>query len=293
VTRLGAHDKLIREMRFSTLFKTFCVVGFLASAGFLGYIGFQPDVVRLRNHNPGTTALMRLRQAQARKAKVDYPNVMIWRDLYQISPFLVHAVLLSEDDRFYEHHGFDLEQIREAIRTNWREKRYAYGGSTITQQLARTLFLSPRKNIARKLKEAIITYRLERSLRKPRILELYLNVVEWGRGIYGAEAAAQAYFAKSASELTPDESVALASILPSPRRWSPISEKEFMARRRSRLLARLARSGYLPEGSWPGAIPPEPSNLIDKFPDPEDQDEVPPAPHELQGAIDHTAPEQL
>ncbi len=289
-------------MRSSGFFKSFLTLGFLALAAFTGYLAWQPDVVSLRKHNPTTTSLMELRQAQARdKGVADYPNVLIWRDLYQISPYLVHAVLLAEDDRFYEHHGFDLEQIEEALKRNWREKRYAYGGSTITQQLARTLFLSPKKNLARKMKEAIITYRLERALRKPRILELYLNVIEWGRGIYGAEAAAQAYFGKAATDLTPDEAVALASVLPSPRRWSPISEKAFMARRRSKLLSRLARSGYLEEGTWGGSVAIEPPPaVIDLFPQPDRQAEAPPEPHapstmdpELQGTFDHTAPEQL
>jgi monofunctional biosynthetic peptidoglycan transglycosylase len=216
------------------------------------YLADQPDIHSLRHRNPTTTALIDLRKHQARQAHIEYPTAMIWCDLDTISPNLVHAVLIAEDDRFYEHHGFDLGEIWEAVKINLRQRRFAYGGSTITQQLARTLFLSPRKNLARKLKEAVITWRLEHTLSKKRILEIYLNVIEWGRGIYGAEAASRFYFNKPASDLTPDEAVALASILPSPRRWTPQSEKAFMARRRTQLMDRLQRAGYVP---LPATIP--------------------------------------
>ena len=211
----------------------------------LVYIAWPPDVASLRNHNPKTAALIELRKNQARDAKVKLRTVWIWKDMRHISPDLIHAVLLAEDDRFYYHRGFDIEQIKEAARRNWAEKRYVYGGSTITQQLARTLYLSPRKNLLRKAREAVLTIYLEHFLSKKRILELYLNVVEWGRGVYGAEAAARTYFQTSAGELTADQSVALASILPSPRRWSPLAEKGFIARRRTRLYERMVRAGYV------------------------------------------------
>src|SRR5439155_17227406 len=132
------------------------------------------------------------------------------------------------------------------VKLDWEKKRFVYGGSTLTQQLARSLYLSPRKNLLRKAKEALITFLLESYLSKKRILELYLNVVEWGRGVYGAEAAAQAYFQKPASDLTADEAAALVSILPSPRRWNPASERAFIAGRRTRLVARMRAAGYLP-----------------------------------------------
>ena len=122
----------------------------------------------------------------------------------------------------------------------------------------RTLYLRPRKSILRKVKEAVLTVYLERTLTKRRILELYLNVVEWGPGVFGAEAAAQYYFGKSAAELSPDEAVALASILPSPRRWSPFSEKEFMARRRTQLMERMQKAGYAPVTEYPPAGEPVP-----------------------------------
>jgi monofunctional biosynthetic peptidoglycan transglycosylase len=225
---------------------------------------------------------MRLRIEQARKAKVPYTTKMIWRDLNDISPNLVHAVLVAEDDTFYQHNGFDVNEIKEAIRINWAKKRWAYGGSTITQQLARNLYLSPQKNLLRKLKEALITVRLEQTLPKKRILEIYLNVVEWGRGIYGAEAAAQFYYQKSAADLTADEAAALASILPSPRRWSPHSEKAFMARRRTQLLNRMRQAGYMPDDITASVDPFDPTVPV--------PDNAPPDLDTLQGNPHEAAP---
>ncbi len=245
----------------------------------------QTEIASLKHQNPTSTALIQLRLKQARKAKMAYPTRMEWRRLEQISPNLIHAVLLAEDDRFYDHHGFDLGEIKEAIKINWKKKRYAYGGSTITQQLARTLYLSPQKSIFRKGFEAYLTYHLERQLSKNRILELYLNVAEWGKGIYGAEAAAQFYFSKSAGDLTPDESVALTSILPSPRRWSPVSEQGFMARRRSRLLQRMERAGFVEEPEEPMA----PDTFVPEIPSVEPLNEA----DALQGVVPHQAPPQI
>lgn len=213
----------------------------------LVYLFWLPYVPKLATENPKTSAILERRARQAQKAGKKHNPKMIWRNLNQISPNLVHAVYLAEDDTFYQHHGFDLEQIKIAIKINWEKKKYAYGGSTITQQLARTLYLSPSKNLLRKAKEALITVWMERSLPKKRIFEIYLNVVEWGDGIYGAEAAAQHYYGKSAAEITADEAVALASILPSPRKWSPHRVTHFMQRRRSNLLSRMKLDGFLTE----------------------------------------------
>jgi monofunctional biosynthetic peptidoglycan transglycosylase len=190
---------------------------------------------------------MQLRESQARKSGHKPHSQLVWRPLSKMSPALLQALLLAEDDQFFHHSGFDFDQILIAFQKDWEAKKFAYGGSTLTQQLARTLYLSPRKNIFRKAKEALITVWLEQTLPKNRILEIYLNVVEWGRGIYGAEAASQHYFQKPASDLTADESVALVAILPSPRRWSPFSERTFMARRRTNLLEAMQKQGYTEE----------------------------------------------
>jgi monofunctional biosynthetic peptidoglycan transglycosylase len=136
---------------------------------------------------------------------------------------------------------------RVAWERNISERKLAHGGSTITQQLARNLYLSPSRNPLRKIKEALIARRLEKVLGKRRILELYLNCAEWGSGVFGAEAAAQAYFGKSAAELAPDEAVAMAVVLPNPRRWSPAKRGKYVERNSRRIIGRMQKSGLWPE----------------------------------------------
>ena len=249
--------------------------------GFLVYLLWPYGVFGLKHRNPHTTSFIELRKAESLRAGRKLKARMEWKNLGQISPNLVHAVLLAEDDMFYQHHGFDFEQIQIALAENLDKHKYAYGGSTITQQLARTLYLRPRKSILRKLKEAVLTCYLEAILPKRRILELYLNVAEWGPGIFGAKAASQNYFWKPASELTPDESVALASILPSPRRWSPYSEKAFMARRRTQLIERMQKAGYAPipflDGD-PAAVLPVDPQAIPALPTAEEEGPAPASP---------------
>lgn len=219
----------------------------LVILGLLTYLAWWPWYRPLRRYNPIPTAYMRLRAREARANGHTLRARLYWRPLRQISPHLVHALLMSEDDKFFQHNGFNWDNTLFAIREDWKRHRFAFGGSTITQQLARTIYLSPNKNLLRKAKEAVITCWLEQTLTKNRILELYLNLVEWGRGIYGVEAAAQHYFHKPASELTVDESVALVTILPSPRRWSPFSERAFMAQRRTNILEQMRDQGYIPD----------------------------------------------
>jgi monofunctional biosynthetic peptidoglycan transglycosylase len=140
-----------------------------------------------------------------------------WVPMRRISRNLRNAVIIAEDDQFFEHPGYDWEAIKDAAEVNWRRGRFSHGASTITMQLARNLYLSSEKSILRKLKEILIALKLERTLSKERILEIYLNVVEWGNGVYGAEAAARHYFGKRASDLSRDEAAWLAAILPKPR----------------------------------------------------------------------------
>ena len=173
-----------------------------------------PDTTRLISHNPSSTAYIDAFKAKHKDAKIK----QIWVPYNRISPYLKEAVLAGEDDQFFEHPGFSWEGIKKAAQYNWKKKKFARGASTITQQLARNLYLSPSKNPVRKLHELLIALKLERELSKQRILELYLNVVEWGYGIYGCEAAARYYYGKSAANIGPGEAAYLASILPSPRR---------------------------------------------------------------------------
>jgi len=211
------------------------------------YLFWLPEVDWLRKVNPKTTAYID-RYVEQTRAAGRKPRVrMSWRSLDRIAPDLRHAVLISEDDMFYVHEGVDWDSLHHAMEYNLKKKRFARGGSTITQQVARNLFLSASKNPLRKVKEMLIARKLERRLGKRRILEIYLNIAEWGDGVYGAEAACQSYYGKSAAEVGRDEAVALAAALPSPRRWNPSRPaRPWLVKRRQTILERMRKAGYLP-----------------------------------------------
>ena len=156
------------------------------------------------------------------------------------------AILISEDAAFFSHQGIDVNELQAALKKVWETLSFSRGGSTITMQLAKNLYLSPAKNPLRKLKEMVIARQLEQTLSKQRIFELYLNVVEWGRNVYGAEAAARYYFGKPASALDPLEAATLAAMLPSPRS----AKERSLLNRRNRILTRLARVGYLQDEEY-------------------------------------------
>ena len=195
-----------------------------------------PDVPGLAKTNPRSTALIEARKIEAQEQGRTFTVHRIWVPLSRISPQLQRAVVLAEDSAFYRHQGFDWEGIKQAVTRNLERGELHRGGSTITQQLAKNLYLSSDKNILRKLHELVITKALEEQLTKRRILELYLNVVEWGRGIYGAEAAARHHFKKTAQNLTPEEAALLAAILPSPRRFDPIRMTPYLEKRQRQIL---------------------------------------------------------
>jgi monofunctional biosynthetic peptidoglycan transglycosylase len=211
--------------------------------GYGAYIYLStPDVRRLRTTNPETTAFMELRVREAR-AKGEKPRRdQRWVPYRRISPNLVRAVLVTEDAKFWQHDGLDYEQIKESMEVNLERGEFARGASTITQQLAKNLYLSPSKNPARKLRELIIARRLEAELSKQRILEIYLNVIEWGDGIYGAEAASRTYFGKSASQLSQPESALLAAAVANPRVMNPGQPTARLRRRQAMVLRRI---GYV------------------------------------------------
>jgi monofunctional biosynthetic peptidoglycan transglycosylase len=168
-----------------------------------------------------------------------------WVPLSLISPYLVKAVLIGEDDKFYRHEGFDFEAIRKAVEKDIKEKRFKFGGSTISQQLAKNLYLTPSRNPVRKVKEAILTWRIERTLSKKRILEIYLNVVEWGEGIFGIEAASRHYYGKAASSLGSEESARLAAVLPNPLKYSPVSQSKYVSNRARIICDVMVRRGIV------------------------------------------------
>lgn len=210
-----------------------------------------PDPSALKTAPPKTTAYIELRRRQAAKAGKPFQLRWTYAPLSAMSEDLKRAVVTAEDDGFWRHGGVDWAAQRVAWERNISERRLAHGGSTLTQQLARNLYLSPSRNPLRKIKEALIARRLEKVLGKRRILELYLNVAEWGHGVFGAEAAARAYFGKSAAELTPDEAVAMAVVLPNPRRWSPAKRGPYVERNSRRIIGRMRASGLWPDDLHP------------------------------------------
>jgi monofunctional biosynthetic peptidoglycan transglycosylase len=232
------------------------------------YLG-TPDVRSLRTRNPETTAFMELRARQAMAEGEEPRRVQRWVPYNRISPHLVRAVLVTEDSKFWKHDGLDYAQIKESIEVNLERGEFARGASTITQQLAKNLYLSPSKNPVRKLRELLIARRLEAELSKQRILEIYLNVSEWGDGIYGAEAAARRYFGKSASQLTQPESALLAAAVANPRLMNP-GQPTARLRRRQQMVMR--RMGYVEP---PPVVVTAPSSNTDP---PAPQPVIPPVP---------------
>jgi monofunctional biosynthetic peptidoglycan transglycosylase len=198
-----------------------------------------PDVRPLATSNPPTTAFMDLRDREARAAGKEPRRVQRWVSYNRISPSLKRAVLVAEDAAFWQHDGVDYAELQKSIELDWARGQLLRGASTITQQLAKNLYLSPSRNPLRKLRELIIARRLEAELKKARILELYLNVIEWGDGIYGVEAAAQTYFGTSASSLGPAESALLAGAIINPRQLNPAHPNPRLVRRQQLIMSRM------------------------------------------------------
>lgn len=173
-----------------------------------------------------------------------------WMPLWAISPKLQDAVVVWEDPMFYHHHGINFAETSRAFQEDVRAGEYRRGGSTITQQVAKNLYLSPEKSLRRKFREAVLAYRLEHALTKDEILEIYLNVAEWGNGVAGAEAASRFYFSKSAEELTWAEAALLAAVLPSPLRFNPIENPQQALWRRQTVLRKLLENGDLKTGEF-------------------------------------------
>ena len=209
----------------------------LALAAYHGWVFWQ--VWRLREHDPHTTSFMRNGLERLRSRNPMARLQQRWVPYEQISAHLKRAVIAAEDQRFLDHEGFDVEAIQEAFEKNVRGGRIRHGASTISQQLARNLFLSPRRTYLRKAQEAVITMMIEQVLSKRRILEIYLNVIEWGDGIYGAEAAAQHYYGETAADLEPEEAARLAAMIPSPRFYTRDPSTPYLEQRTEILLDQM------------------------------------------------------
>jgi monofunctional biosynthetic peptidoglycan transglycosylase len=244
-----------------------------------------PDVRPLLRENPRNTAFMRLRSAEARLAGRKVRHDHRWVGYTGISAQLKRAVLVAEDSAFWQHAGVDFEQIRESLEVNFERREFARGASTITQQLAKNLYLSPSRNPVRKLREWLITRRLETVLSKRRILEIYLNVIEWGDGIWGAEAASRAYFAKPAAALSASEAALLAGAIINPRVLSPAQPGARLRRRQRLILQRMGRVAPPPDTLPPATAVP----LVEAPPLPEATG-VPEGPPPLDGESEPADP---
>ena len=225
---------------FWKIILTLLVLGALDIGRYLIY----PNINDLKKIQPIPTAFMEYREDQWAQENRDMHITQQWVSMDKISPNIIKAVLIGEDDGFWNHDGFDVKGMENAIERSI-EKGTLAGGSTISQQLSKNLYLSPSKNPVRKLKEAILTWRIEKTLSKRRILEIYLNVAEWGDGIFGIEAAARHYYHKSAKNLTGREASRLAAVLPNPIRYNAIGTQKYVVNRARIIYKTMKRRGVI------------------------------------------------
>ena len=220
-----------------------------AVLGLTGWVAWQawwwPDVDALARRNPSSTAFIDRYRAEQRALGRPDRVAWTWIPYGSISPHLKRAVLVAEDIGFFNHRGFEPAALRDAMERALESQEMPRGASTITQQLAKNLWLSPARNPVRKMKEGILTWQLEHALAKRRILEIYLNVAEFGPGVYGAEAASRRYFGKSARDLTEDEAAQLAASLPSPRNGHPGVTSQNYRRYVETIKRRMAKAAFL------------------------------------------------
>ena len=242
------------------------VLKWLAGAAALTFTGIAyayltlPDVRTLATANPETTAFIELRAREAAANGKTPRRIQRWVPYGRISPHLKRAVLVAEDASFWEHEGVDYDELQKSIELDWARGQLMRGASTITQQLAKNLYLSPSRNPIRKFRELIIARRLEAELEKARIFEIYLNVIEWGDGIYGIDAAARTYFGVGAGSLGPSQAALLAAAIINPRLLNPAAPTQRLTQRQQLILRRMG-----------GVTPPEPAK-------PPSQEEIAPPP---------------
>ena len=211
----------------------------------IGRYFIYPNVAYLKRNRPPKTAFMKYREKVWQEKGIKRKITNIWVPLSKVSPYVMKAVIIAEDDKFWSHEGFDFEAMQKALKKDIEKKKFKAGGSTISQQLAKNLYLCPTKKPVRKIKEAILTWRMERQLSKRRIMELYLNVAEWGDGIFGIEAAARKHYGKSAAALTASEAAVLAVIIPNPRRYKPDGTSRYVENQSERIYQIMVRRGIV------------------------------------------------
>jgi monofunctional glycosyltransferase len=194
------------------------------------------------DHNPSTSAFMDTRLAEMQEKNPDAELRHKWVTYNRISPNLKRALIASEDAKFVDHEGFDWDGIQKAYEKNLKKGKIVAGGSTISQQLAKNLFLSTKRTPWRKGEEALITVMLEKTMSKQRIFEIYLNVIEWGNGVFGAEAASRYYYRTGAGNLGPEQAAKLAAMVPNPRYYDAHRNARGLLRKTGIILARMSQA---------------------------------------------------
>lgn len=239
-------DKYNRNVPFKSILK-WALPGllFLVCSFALYHFVSLPDVTAIIKKNPLSTALIEQRKKEATLAGKKIVIRQHWVAFQAIPKKLQDSIRISEDASFYQHRGVDFHELKIVLKKSWEEKRFVRGASTITQQLAKNLYLSPDRNLMRKLKEYLIARRLEKHLNKNRIFHLYLNVIELGPGIFGVEAAAQHYFGKHVGNLNLEEIIRLATVIPKPLKETPTRNSRWLKWKAGWILDALKRYGYI------------------------------------------------
>ena len=240
--------KICKRIIMRFFWKIISITLILIVTYFIADVGryfIYPNVAYLKKNCPRKTAFMEYREKVWKEKGVKRKITNTWVPLSRVSPYVMKAVIIAEDDKFWSHEGFDFEAMQKALKKDIKKKKFKAGGSTISQQLAKNLYLSPAKNPVRKIKEAILTWRMERQLSKRRIMELYLNVTEWGDGVFGIEAAARKHYGKSAAGLTAREAATLAAVIPNPRRYRTDGTSRYVGNQSERIYQIMVRRGIV------------------------------------------------
>jgi len=259
MTENGHIFDLIHPSAFNKKRKVWIIITVLLlvvlPVSFIIYFFFSlPDVSYLKTENPKSTALMEISLQKALQDGKKYRIKQEWVSFQEIPDLLKKAVRIAEDASFYAHEGVDYDELKESLKKNWEEGRYARGGSTITQQLAKNLFLSPRKSLLRKVKEYFIARRLEKELSKNRIFHLYLNLIQFGPDVFGVQAASKRYFDKPVSDLNLEEIVRLTAVIPRPLNQNPTKSTRWLNWRCRWILDKMKLYGYIDEQSFEETI---------------------------------------
>jgi monofunctional biosynthetic peptidoglycan transglycosylase len=225
------------------------VPAFLVGGTLLIYLGL-PDVNDLMTNNPRTTALMLQRFREAKQSQTNLVIRQQWISFDKIPEIFKNMIRVTEDAGFYQHQGVDLAELKAAIKKNWQKGKFVRGASTITQQLAKNLYLTTDKSVLRKIKEFLIARRLESQLSKNRIFDLYLNVIEFGPGIFGVQAAAKYFFNKNVNQLDLEEMVRLTAVIPKPLKETPTRNSSWIKWKAGWILDTLRRYKYIDQNEY-------------------------------------------